>query len=58
MCNLEDKSTPISYDDFFQEQTHHFHIGTSVIRLFKWNQLSFSSFEMNQPFPVPGNDVS
>ena len=39
---------------FSQNRTIHFHINrTSVFRLVKQNQLSFSSIKINKPLPIP-----
>ena len=47
--NLEKKDTPsILKDHFFQGHTHFHFNSTSVVRLVRRNQLSFSSFEINK----------
>ena len=44
---------------FFKNRPIHFHINsTSVVRPFKRNKLSFSSIEINKPFPAPVHSVS
>ena len=47
--NLEKKDAPIILNDhFFQGHTHFHFNSTSVVRLVRRNQLSFSSFEINK----------
>ena len=44
---------------FLKNRPIHFHINsTSLIRLIKQNQLSFSSIEINKPIPAPIHSVS
>ena len=44
---------------FLKNRPIHFHINNnSEIRLVKWKQLSFSSIEINKPFPAPVHSVS
>ena len=44
---------------FLKNGPIHFHISsTSVFRLVKWNQLTFSSIEINKPLPAPVHSKS
>ena len=44
---------------FLKNRPIHFQINsTSIIWTIKWYQLSFSSIEINKPFPVPVQSVS
>ena len=44
---------------FLKNRPIHFHIhSTSVIRLVRQNQLSFSGIEINKPLPAPVHSVS